>query len=794
MTTAETAFKLATAGFWVIPVRANKIPYGENGLKDCTNDPYFAKEWMERTKAPHVGIVTGPSGIVVLDLDYAEDEDGNVIKDGFESLAQEWLEVPESFEYVSLNGHGKHIMYAAPEGVNLARSSNYRKMYGVDRQSGESYVVYPSDVIPDKAALAPAPEWLLDPSEVRTAAIFEGDVKEWYDTLEPGEPNLIVRAAMDRAKALFESNGEDFSHSDIVEKQHEAVRLGAEGHPGVPALIALLEELTLTRTGSHSRTPEEYQHEFHEALASGIKKHGAAIALRSELPEYNIAMVPTNVKDSLISGAPGDRPVFRDLLRELQAGTTDDLVVTSVLWNSPRTRDISREWGLEFVHQRVLDARSNPEPVRENPTLPAPEPTKDSEPVEKTAILSKREAKIVAETPNFIKTYIEASQKKGFTNLTYADACAWTVLSMAFGRKAFIPLSKTLEVNLWFIVLGESTTGKGTEDSFLRNVLNTMFIDDESENYNLGALSSPDGLHISLVNRDGKPSIIHNDEAADFFHAIREKAWMVPVPDHLSKWFDGFVEPSSKISLKEAKGKSARTSLNQLMWGTPDRLLSLLDASQFGSGYLARVNWVWDGTIPDPNRKSDLRTQRNRVREVPDSLYDVAADALHAASLHERSAVVGTPEAEERINQAIDAIRKESRKSPREEFFRPAVDRLTMEILWKCAALTALYQGRTEFSETDALIAISFAEKWLRNMMKVAESISESPYSRDVEEMETFIRSEGGTVSRSSFLHHFRGKIVKSARELEDRITFLLESGRVLRVDENRAIHYKING
>ena len=94
----------------------------------------------------------------------------------------------------------------------------------------------------------------------------------------------------------------------------------------------------------------------------------------------------------------------------------------------------------------------------------------------------------------------------------------------------------------------------------------------------------------------------------------------------------------------------------------------------------------------------------------------------------------------------------------------------------------------------DALTAITYASEWLKTMMKVAESISESPYSRDVEEMESFIRDQGGTVSRAGLLHHFRGKVMRSARELDDRIGFLVESGRVNRVEENRSVKYVING
>lgn len=805
-TTAQRAFELAQRGFAVFPVRDDKTPYAADGLKSASLDPYYVLETFEKYPKAHIAIHCGMSGITVLDIDYKADAEGNATVDGYESLDLAWLEIPSSFAYSSLSGNGRHIMYRAPEGKNLAPKAGYRGMKGVDRRSGESYVVFTSEELPNKDELTLAPEWLSDESQVRSADKFSGTVQEWFDTLEPGEPNALVRRAIDDAKAQFERQGNDLSHSDLVEMQHRAIRLGAERNAGVPELLATLEELVETRTGEHSRTPDEYGYEFAEALASGIEKHGDAIELSKNLPAYSLNIVPSAIPDRLITGAPGNKDTFRELLAELTKATDDDLLITSVLWNSPRTKDIAREWGLDFTHERVIAARTRPEPVRENPTLQEHTPeshnnTADGSIVPDTKVAPKQRFLTAAEqaqvdgTHTFIDTYVEATQGKGFTNLIYAVPSAWTCLSMAFGRRAFIPLSKPLEVNLWMIILGESTTGKGTEDRFLRGVLNAMFLDGETDNYNLGALSSPDGLHLGLINRDNLPSIIHNDEASDFFRDIRTKDWMVAVPDKLAKWYDSFVEPSSKISLKDARGKSAHTSLNQLMWGTPDRMLGLLDASQFESGYLARVNWVWDGTIPDPNRKSDLKLQEGMKRETPDEVYDVAADLMHAGNaLQGRVAVGGTAKAQARLNKAADDFRKAARKSSRYSFFKPAVDRLVMETLWKCAALLALYRGDKEFTELDTWVAIHYASDWLLTLMKVSESISESPYSRDLEEMESFIRDEGGSVSRAKLLNNFRGKVVRSGRELEDRIGFMIDSGRVNRTEVDRSITYQLNG
>lgn len=796
MNIARTAFNLAEAGFAVIPVGENKMPYGKTGLKAATKDPYYAEEWFEKTRAPYVGIVTGRSGIVVLDLDYKENEDGTVAKDGFESLAAEWLEVPESFSYPSLNGKGKHIMYRAPEGVNLSRKSDYRQMHGVDRQAGESYVVFTADSIPEIKDLAPAPEWLLDVSEVRSAAAFEGDVRDWFDTLEPGEPSLIVRSAMARAAELFKSKGDDLSHSDIVEKQHEAVRLGAEGHPGVPELLALLEDLTMNRTGSHSRTPEEYAYEFAEALASGIQKHGAAISLRAELPVYSLNIVPASVPDRLVTGDQGDRDVFRELLAELIRATEDDLLVTSVLWNSPRTKDLAREWGLEFVHRRVQDARQRPEPVRENPTIPAPDaPAKEVVAVAPGGFLRSDEAEQVRETDTFITRYLAADASKGFSNDSYATPAAWTALSMAFGLKAVIPKGVNLGVNLWFMPLGYSGTGKSASHAFLKHVLDHLLNDGEGY-YNLGALSSPEGILLELLTRDNKPSMIFQDEAASFFEALRSKDWMKTLEYDFSNYYMGDVPPSNKLSLKEFRGKGASTSFNIYMIATPDRLLKLINTDMFATGFMARYNYVWAAPpVETDDKYKATRSENDNEKNAPTVTFELAADLAHAGSLlKKREAVWGTDEAVARLAEAHKEFDKAAKSHEKYDALEPAITRLGRETLWKCAALLALYRGETTFTLTDALLAIQHGTVWYEDLIRVVEATSESEFSADASEIEAYIKSQGGEVTETKLNYRFRNMIRNSPRELEDRIGFLRVSGRILRVDRDKRVYYALNG
>lgn len=807
----QKASALARLGIWVFPVyvtpdesnpyKTTKRPATPNGFYDATNDPFFVEDLFERHPKAEVGVWMGPSGLLAADIDVKRAPDGTIEVDGWENFELSWEDLPDTFAFDSISGAGgKQFIYLAPEGKNLGPSSNYRKIQGFDRRAGGSYSVWAGGVPASRDEFAPAPEWLLDESAVRSAANFEGTVKEWYETLEPGEPSLIVRAAIDRARKAYAEAGDDFSHSDIVERQFEAVRLGSEGHPGVPELLGVLEELTMNRTGSHSRPEEEWEYEFHEALASGVAKYGDAIELRKGLIPYDISIVPPKVPASLFTGESGDKDDFSALLRALQQATDDDNLVLSILWGAPKTREISREWGLLFVRDRVAQARSKPEPERENPTLPpveVPTPEKpvleEAQPERSVSFLTDEERERVKGKPTFIDTYVEASNKKGFHVPYYDIPNAIVSFSMTMGTRVVIPYN-SLGTNVWFIMAGNSGTGKSQSESFARGVMDNA-IHDEMGYYNLGATSSPSAIHEELLVRDGLASMIHHDEAASFFQDLNNQEWMKNLEHHFSKFYDGQVEPSNKVRLpKELRGLRATTSFCLLMSATPDKLFSLITTEMFASGFLARVNWTWA-----PNREEDdslfkiAPSQVDGTARVHPAVFEVACDFAHAASTIPQNTVMSAPdEAWDRLSKVAKDMHYAAKKLDNFEDLKASLTRLR-ETIVKVSALFALYRGETEFTELDVLRAISYAEEWYETMIRVVNETSESEFSRDLNEIEAYIKSQNGSVTEAKLTHRFRAMIRRSPREIEDRISFLQTSGRIVRQDSDNKVRYVIN-
>lgn len=799
MNNREKALALVSIGVPVFKVRISddgtKTPMHPRGHLDATLDPGLADDWFTESPQAQVGAWMGKANLLAVDVDVKNG------KDGWESLDLSWNEVPPTFTYKTPTG-GSHLIYSVdPEISNLAPSANYRGMQGVDIRAGSSWVLWNGDVPPSREAFSKAPEWALDTVSVKSADKFEGTLRDWFEELEPGQPNALVRHALERIK-------DDMSHSDMVAATYEAIRLGAEGCTGIPVLLEALENAWISRDPGNHTTPEEHwDYKFREALASGIEKHGGATELRKSLPGYSLSEVPSTVPDRLLVGTPGDKDTFRELLAELVKSIPDDLLVTAILWNSPRTKDIARDWGLAFVFARVQSAREKPEPIRENPTLPEITPSQkytesgmvlpagESPVVNLGAFLSSNEQETVANTYTFIDKYLEASASKGFSNRAYAIPAAWTALSMAFGLKAYIPKGVNLGVNLWFIPLGYSGTGKSAEYNFLKHVLDHLFKDGEGY-YNLGAMSSPEGILLELLTRDGKPSMIFQDEAASFFSVLQTKDYMRQLEYDFSNYYMGDVPPSNKISLKELRGKSAETSFNILMIATPDKLLKLINTDMFGTGFLARVNWIWaEPPVESDEKYKATRSENNSEKNAPSITFDLSADLSHASHmLSERTAVWGTDEAVERLTEAHAAFDKAAKGHEKYEALEPAITRLGRETIWKCAALLALYRGETTFTLTDALVAISYAEEWYESLIRAVEATSESDFAADAQEIEAYIVAEGGTVSEARLNHRFRNMIRNSPRELSDRIDFLKISGRLNRVEADRKVTYVING
>ncbi|MFF3872540.1 bifunctional DNA primase/polymerase [Streptomyces sp. NPDC001978] len=181
----EWALEAARRGWHVIPLRPNdKRPAG-HAEKYCphtgrcadghktpeqratTDKDLLIAAW---TQQPYnVGIATGPSGLLVIDLDTLKPEEPKGTPDGATSFAalceRAGQAVPDTYRVRTARG-GEHLYFTPPPGIHL-HSTAGRVAKKIDTRGWGGYVVAPGSTTPDGTYTilddckpAPLPNWL----------------------------------------------------------------------------------------------------------------------------------------------------------------------------------------------------------------------------------------------------------------------------------------------------------------------------------------------------------------------------------------------------------------------------------------------------------------------------------------------------------------------------------------------------------------------------------------------------------------------------------------------------------
>ncbi|MFF8968622.1 bifunctional DNA primase/polymerase [Streptomyces sp. NPDC014995] len=231
----RAALDAAERGWHVFPLRpGTKRPalHGEQrcpGTGPCSDGH---RKWEQRAttdpdriratwaRAPfNVGIATGPSGLLVVDLDVPKDKSSSDTSDGMTTFAalceRAGHAVPATYRTRTASG-GEHLYFTAPPGVRLSNTAR-TVAASVDTRAWGGYVVAAGSTTPagDYEALcgpeaATVPGWLLSilrpaprPSEAPSAAIM-GQSRRYADVALTREAQNVARAAHGgREAALF---------------------------------------------------------------------------------------------------------------------------------------------------------------------------------------------------------------------------------------------------------------------------------------------------------------------------------------------------------------------------------------------------------------------------------------------------------------------------------------------------------------------------------------------------------------------------------------------------------------
>ena len=217
----DAALEYAKRGWFVFPlVPGDKMPLGAlapNGFKDATIDPETIRSWWQREPRANIGIATGQSSLVVVDVDAKPRKTGDDAQ-GWESwrdiLASLGHAIDETVRVDTPSG-GAHIYYKG-NGTPL-RNTAGKLGDGLDTRAVGGYVVAPPSIhpngdpyewvagyAPDERELLPLPDGIKQ--MLLSRRIPEGSSKSADSAIPAGRRNttLASLAGSMRRKAFSE--------------------------------------------------------------------------------------------------------------------------------------------------------------------------------------------------------------------------------------------------------------------------------------------------------------------------------------------------------------------------------------------------------------------------------------------------------------------------------------------------------------------------------------------------------------------------------------------------------------
>ncbi|MHB9860317.1 bifunctional DNA primase/polymerase [Streptomyces sp. YIM S03343] len=229
------ALAAAARGWHVFPLRPNTKRPALHGEKSCTGTGPCADghlKWEQRatvdpdriraawTTAPfNVGIATGPSGLVVVDLDVPKDKGSSDAPGGAASFGalceRAGHAVPTTYRTRTASG-GTHLYFTAPTGLRLANTAGTLAEL-VDTRAWGGYVVAAGSITPAgpyealcAPETAPLPGWLLSilrPAPRASQApsmAASGQSRRYADVALANEVRNVAAAQVgDREATLF---------------------------------------------------------------------------------------------------------------------------------------------------------------------------------------------------------------------------------------------------------------------------------------------------------------------------------------------------------------------------------------------------------------------------------------------------------------------------------------------------------------------------------------------------------------------------------------------------------------
>lgn len=297
MTQLNLALELSQrCGFYVFPCKPDKSPLTPHGRKDASRNHREIEAWWTQHPNALVGVNTGMSGIVVLDIDVKKD------KNGYQALKDKGLEIANTFHYSTPNG-GEHWVYEEPRSKSIRQSTNLDNMQGVDRQSGDSYAIWYTSDTPWESELSKPPVWLTSfyasTSEYPDAEAYEGT---WNDFGWSHNDSGLASQKVVELEALIKSTPH-IGNGELLNLTMQVAYTIEEGHPQSVILIEKLRKKYYATTNESEANAEK---EFERLMRGALGKALAAKKAGDLTPYSMLDWAPATELTAKVDQATGE--------------------------------------------------------------------------------------------------------------------------------------------------------------------------------------------------------------------------------------------------------------------------------------------------------------------------------------------------------------------------------------------------------------------------------------------------------------------------------------------------------
>jgi hypothetical protein len=299
MTVLDLLLEYVRRDWYVFPLKpGTKVPATKNGWKDASLDLEQITDWLTRWPNCGWGIATGPSNLLVVDLDGPAGE-------------RAWLELtqgskrPTPSTIVSMTGSGGwHLVFADPGGSDSRRGRNSTRMLGpgIDTRGVGGYIVAPPSMHPNGKRYqwfgeelrqpAVVPPWIL--RRLRTDDAGPAQPQTLRMAISGGDDTPLGSKVLAGILARLADAQDGQRHDLNYWAGVRAGQLHAAGHVGAHALGAVLDQ-ALAKRKDHAATRRDTLDGWRWGIANTGSYAPATVDMavpRIEAPRAYVPRIP----------------------------------------------------------------------------------------------------------------------------------------------------------------------------------------------------------------------------------------------------------------------------------------------------------------------------------------------------------------------------------------------------------------------------------------------------------------------------------------------------------------------